>query len=129
MDMAPATKQTGLTRQPLSEVERKAMRNLMGTLAVFTKLRNTMPLQYVMTFLSVAYEEGLSVNDYAARANVSTSVMSRHLLDIGDRNRHMTEGFGLVSYRANPMELRKHEYHLTPKGKALAYEIIRNMER
>jgi len=27
------------------------------------------------------------------------------------------------------MELRKHEYYLTPKGKALAYEIIRNMER
>jgi hypothetical protein len=38
------------------------------------------------------------VVDYAKRAGVSVSVMSRHLLDIGERNRHMEEGFRLVTF-------------------------------
>lgn len=84
-----------------------------------------MPLQYVTAFLLVAQEEGLGVSDYAQRAGVSLSVMSRHLLDIGERNRNQEEGFGLVTYRSNPMELRKHEYTLTDKGRALAYQITR----
>jgi hypothetical protein len=37
-------------------------------------------------------------------------------LDIGERNRHMEEGFGLVAARNNPMNLRKKEYFLTDKG-------------
>jgi hypothetical protein len=51
--------------------------------------------------------------------------MSRHLLDIGERNRHMDHGFGLVTSRSNPFELRKHEFTLTDKGRALLHEIAR----
>ena len=36
--------------------------------------------------------------------------MSHNLLDIGERNRHMEEGFGLVTARNNPMNLREKEY-------------------
>jgi len=85
-------------------------------------------LQYVTAFLLVTEEEGLGVGDYAKRAGVSVSVMSRHLLDIGERNRKMEAGFGLVTYRANPLELRKHEYMLTDKGRALLHQITRQME-
>jgi DNA-binding MarR family transcriptional regulator len=93
--------------------------------STFLQERDTMPLQYFTTFLLVALNEGLSVKEYAELAQVSTSVMSRHLLDIGDRNRHMTEGFGLVTSRPHPMELRKHEVFLTPKGRALLHNMIR----
>ena len=113
----------------LPDAEQKAVRNLLSALEPFRDLRSTMPLQYVTAFLLVCHEEGLGVGDYAERAGVSVSVMSRHLLDIGDRNRHMEEGFGLVTYRANPMELRKHEYMLTDKGRALAHKILRQWER
>jgi len=88
-----------------------------------------MPLQYATAFLLVAQNEGLGVGEYAERAGVSVSVMSRHLLDIGQRNRHMEEGFGLVTYRANPMELRRHEYTLTDRGRALAHQICRQWEK
>ena len=77
----------------------------------------------------VAFEEGLSLSAYAERAGTSLSVMSRHLQDIGDRNRYKEEGFGLVTSRQNPMELRIHEFTLTPKGRALLHEITRNWER
>jgi DNA-binding MarR family transcriptional regulator len=113
----------------LADEERVAVKNLLGVLDAFTALRGTMPLQYVKTFLLVAEEEGLGVKEYAQRAGVSTSVMSRHLLDIGERNRHMEDGFGLVTYRSNPMELRKHEYMLTDKGRALLHQITRHQRK
>ena len=46
-----------------------------------------MPVQYITSFLLVATDEGLTVTDYAKKAGVSKSVMSRHLLDIGGRSR------------------------------------------
>jgi DNA-binding MarR family transcriptional regulator len=87
-----------------------------------------MPLQYLTSFLLVAMEEGLSVSEYAKRAGVSNSVMSRHLLDIGDRSRHGEEGFGLVTFRPRIENLREHEYTLTQKGRMLWREIVRIME-
>jgi DNA-binding MarR family transcriptional regulator len=98
---------------------------LYQAISVFLQDRQTMPAQYITSFLLVAMHQGKSVNEYAEMAQVSTSVMSRHLLDIGDRNRHMTEGFGLVTSRPNPMELRKHEVFLTPKGRAMLNTINR----
>jgi DNA-binding MarR family transcriptional regulator len=88
-----------------------------------------MPLQYVVAFLLVAQEEHLGVGDYAERAGVSVSVMSRHLLDIGERNRHREKGFGLVTFRSKPLELRKHEYFLTNKGRAVLHQMIRPLKR
>lgn len=106
----------------------QAIKSLLAALEVFRTIRPTMPLQYVVAFLLVAMEEGLSVSEYAERAGVSLSVMSRHLLDIGERNRHMEKGFGLIEYRPHPMELRKHEVFLTPRGKALVHQITRHLK-
>ena len=110
-------------RTGLSDADKKTVRNLLDALSSFRDIRKTIPLQYVTAFLLVANEEGLGVGDYAQRAGVGVSVMSRHLLDIGERNRHMAEGFGLVTYQANPFELRKHEYTLTDKGRALVNKL------
>jgi hypothetical protein len=82
-----------------------------------------MPAQYIHTFLLVVLNEGKSVSEYAAMANVSISVMSRHLQDIGDYTRDRSNGFKLVMQRPNPMALRKHEIFLTTAGRALANEI------
>lgn len=112
----------------VSDEERASARSLLAAHEPFRALRATMPLQYVTAFLLVAEEEGLGVVDYAQRAGVSISVMSRHLLDIGERNRNMDEGFGLVTYRSNPLELRKHEYMLTDKGRALLHQIARKLK-
>jgi DNA-binding MarR family transcriptional regulator len=49
--------------------------------------------------------------------------MSRHLLDIGDRNRKMNAGIGLVTARANPLNRRRREYFLTEKGRLLADKV------
>lgn len=118
----------GNTRQTLPDGERRAARVMMQALEPFRELRADMPLQYVRSFLLVCEEEGLGPTEYAQRAGTSQSVMSRHLLDIGDRNRHMAPGFGLVTQRQDPLELRKHQVLLTPKGRAAMHRLKRALE-
>lgn len=124
-----ANKNTPVRFKSVPPEDRKVVSALLSALEVFRAIRRTMPLQYVTAFLLVAEEEGLGVGDYAEKAGESVSVMSRHLLDIGERNRSMTDGFGLVTYRSNPMELRKHEYTLTDKGRAVLHQIKRQLEK
>jgi DNA-binding MarR family transcriptional regulator len=66
--------------------------------------------------------------EYGHEAGVSMSVASRHLLDIGDRDRYMEPGFGLVTQKLDPMELRKKRVTLTAKGVALAHELVRALK-
>jgi DNA-binding MarR family transcriptional regulator len=108
-----------------TDTEAKAVKRMLTEMGAFLKYRSTMPAQYITAFLLVAEEEGLGVADYAKRAGVSVSVMSRHLLDIGPRNRNMKEGYEWVEYRSNPMELRKHEYTLTDRGRAILHHLVR----
>ena len=115
-------------RGALSELEIRSAVLSLSVMDVYLELRATMPAQYIRTFLLVAANEGLSVTEYAVLANTSKSVMSRHILDIGERDRHMQEGFGLVTYRPNPLELRRHEVFLTDKGRAMLYRIARIYE-
>lgn len=107
----------------LNEEDRAAFRALYNALQNFTALRPTMPLQYVMTYLLVGMEEGKGVTEYAKMNDVSPTVMTRHLLDIGDRNRAREEGFGLVTQERDPLDLRKHHARITPKGAAIAHRI------
>ena len=116
-------------KQSLTAKEKETLQTLLQALEPFRTIRNTMPLQYVAAFLLVALEEGEGTNEYARRAGVSQSVMSRHLLDIGDRNRHMEEGFKLVTQRQDPLNLSKHQQMLTDKGRAIALNIVRTLSK
>jgi DNA-binding MarR family transcriptional regulator len=112
-------------RQSLSDEQKDKLKQLLNALQPFLKTRPTMPMQYVVAYLLAALHEGSGVTELAERAGVSQSVMSRHLLDIGDRNRHKEDGFGWVTQRPDPMELRKHQVTLTEKGRTIAAQVSR----
>jgi hypothetical protein len=116
-------------RQSLTDDEKEDIRRLLAALEPFRNIRSTMPLQYVVAYLLVALEEGKGVTEYANDAGVQQAVMSRYLLDIGDRNRYKEEGFGLVTQRADPMNLRKHQVLMTNDGLKVAKQIIRALHR
>lgn len=114
-----------LTRTPLPDDERRAASCLLAALDPFREIRGDMPLQYVTTLLLVAANEGLSNQEYSRQAGVSKSVMSRHILDLSIRQRSGGDGLGLLMTRLSPMELRRHEVYLTPRGKAMVHRILR----
>jgi DNA-binding MarR family transcriptional regulator len=69
-------------------------------------------------------EEGKGVSEYARKVNIPAAVMTRNLLDIGDRNRRREEGYGLVTQERDKFDLRKHNAKVTPKGKALLHKVM-----
>ena len=88
-------------------------------MALFRTISPTMPIQLVQTFLLVAQNEGAGLRELAGMAHAKLPTMSRHLLDLGERNRNMQPGFGLVERVPNPMELRSNQYYLSRKGRNL----------
>lgn len=93
----------------------------------FKKISPTMPVQQIMAFLLVAMNEGTSLKELVESSQVKTPTMSRHLIDLGPRNRRMEPGYQLVECRQDPMELRKNQYTLSPRGKYLVNTILEKM--
>jgi hypothetical protein len=66
----------------------------------------------------------VSTHPSSVSADVSPTVMTRHLLDIGDRNRAREEGFGLVTQERDKFDLRRTHTIGTPFGKATMHKIM-----
>src|SRR5262249_55688160 len=75
----------------------------------FRVVRRTMPMQHAYAFLLVASEEGLGVQEYAERAGVTQSVMTRILFALGLRSRGREGGYGLVQQTVDTANFRKHQ--------------------
>jgi DNA-binding MarR family transcriptional regulator len=82
-----------------------------------------MPVNKLMSLFTVATKEGLTVDDYAKRAGISPTTMSRHLLDLGEVDRNNQPGLGLVEGRTNVTNQREKIYGLTLKGRTLVTKI------
>lgn len=107
----------------ISDAQRETVKSMFNALKPFRKVRETIPLQYVITFLIVAAEENQNVSTYATRAGISQSLMTRHLSDLGSVNRYHEEGFGLVEAYEDLMDRRNRLIRLTAKGKSVVWEI------
>jgi DNA-binding MarR family transcriptional regulator len=112
----------------MSSEQHAALKRLTNALAPFKSLRKTMPLQYISTLLIVATEEGLNVTEYAKRAGISQSLMTRHLSDLGEVNRYHKPGFGLVEIYKDLMDRWNSLMRLTTKGRRLVCEVFEALE-
>jgi DNA-binding MarR family transcriptional regulator len=114
-------------RETRSDGQLSVIRTMLFGLDPFFKIRSTMPASAIQAFLLVAEKEGLGVGEYAKKAGISPTTMSRHLLDMGDRDRHAEAGAGLVEGRENILNRREKVYHLTPKGRAFLSSITQRV--
>lgn len=90
---------------------------------VRTSIDPLVPTQVVQAFLAVAANEGKTLTELAEVLGTNLSTASRQLLDLGDRNRKMEQGYMLVDRQVDPMNLRINRYTLTPKGRLLIKEL------
>lgn len=79
-------------------------------------------------FLNVCLNEGRSLSEIAESGGQPISTMSRHLLDLGPRDRNRNEGLKLVDQTESPDDARRRIYTLTPNGKLLKSEISKALE-
>lgn len=84
-------------------------------------------LQMMQALLLVAQNEGLSLTDLCDLAGVAQSTMSRHLLDLGERNRLREPGLGLLVGKTDLQDSRRKRYTLTPKGRKVVRDFLKGM--
>jgi DNA-binding MarR family transcriptional regulator len=111
-------------RPELTADEERRLRALVHILEYFQDHEPQIPASMIEAFLLVALNEGCSLRDIVELSGKPQSTVSRHLLDLGERNRKMEPGLGLVAWRIAPDELRRKEYSLTPKGRSLLRRIL-----
>jgi DNA-binding MarR family transcriptional regulator len=108
----------------LAPDEERRLRSLVRIVDHFEDHSPQIPASMIEAFLLVALNEGCSLRQVVEMSGKPQSTMSRQLLDLGDRNRTGAPGLGLVEWRIAPEELRRKEYYLTPKGRALLKRIL-----
>lgn len=105
------------------DADRRVIRRLFNVLERFRLVRQTMPVHLLTALFRVYLEEGKSVIHYARESNVSQSVMSRHLIELGNEPYHGKPMLGLIEKRMSPTSLREYEVYLTPKGRRVVKEV------
>lgn len=117
-----------LEKQSFTDEQKEYARALFFALKPFAAERPTMPLQHIMTFLQVVLEEGKGVTEYADKARVAQSVMTRHLLDIGERNRAKEPGYAWITQKADLQDMRRHKTFLSAKGRGVIHDVIHALD-
>jgi DNA-binding MarR family transcriptional regulator len=85
-----------------------------------------MPITLAHALVTVALNEGKSLQELADLTHVSISNFSRYLLALSDRQRTggPGSGFGLVIREQDPTNLRKNNYWLSDRGKEFVKELL-----
>lgn len=109
--------------------ERQALQRLYDSLGEIREIAQHMPVAQVMALLLVALHEGKSLGELARLDGAQLATLSRRMLDLGDRNRRMEEGYKLVEQRQNPLNLRENQYALSARGRNLIKAILKKMSR
>jgi DNA-binding MarR family transcriptional regulator len=112
----------------LSDEVRQAAKALRLALEPFVSLNPTIPASYIISFLAVAEKEGRPVNEYASEVGMHKAIMTRHLLDLGERDRRGNEGMNIVEQRRDKKDLRINRSFINEKGAALLSKVRRAWE-
>ncbi|KJV08814.1 MarR family transcriptional regulator [Elstera litoralis] len=95
----------------------------MRVLEAFRTLDPDLPIQYALSFLTLAQNEGLSMGELAQRLAIAQSSASRNIAALSDWHSFGKPGLGLVEAREDPRERRRKLVSLTAKGQAFLHRL------
>jgi hypothetical protein len=107
-----------------TRLERKALDMIKDLLGSIIEVSPHMPVQQASAIILVALNEGSSMKELTELAGVKQSTMSRHLIDLGRRNRRMEQGYQVIECRQDDFDMRKNRYNLTPKGHTVVNKLL-----
>lgn len=100
-----------------------ALPTLIRVLEEFRTLDPDLPIQYALSFLTLAQNEGLSMGELAQRLAIAQSSASRNIAALSDWHSFGKPGLGLVEAREDPRERRRKLVSLTAKGHAFLHRL------
>lgn len=101
---------------------------LMRALEVFRELDPDMPIQYALSFLTLARNPGLSIRDLSERLGIAQSSASRNVAALSEWHSFRKPGHGLIQANEDPRERRRKIVTLTRNGEALLARLEAVME-
>lgn len=105
-------------RAPPDEVS-----TLIRVLEALRELDPDMPIQYALSFLTVARHEGLSIRELSERLGIAQSSASRNVAALSRWHSFGKPGHDLVQSEEDPRERRRKVVTLTSKGRALVEDL------
>jgi len=97
-----------------------ALDPLVRVLEALRLLDPDLPIQYALSFLTIAQNEGLSIRDLSERLGIAQSSASRNVAALSKWHSFGKEGHDLVQAEEDPRERRRKIITLTDKGRTLA---------
>jgi DNA-binding MarR family transcriptional regulator len=85
----------------------------------FRRFDPDMPIQYALSFLTIAQNEGLSMGDLAQRLGIAQSSASRNIAALSRWHSFGKDGHDLVEALEDPRERRRKIVSLTSRGHSL----------
>lgn len=92
-------------------------------LEAFRRYDPDMPIQYALSFLTIAQHEGLSMGDLAQRLAIAQSSASRNIAALSRWHSFGKAGHDLVEAQEDPRERRRKIVSLTPRGHRLVADL------
>jgi DNA-binding MarR family transcriptional regulator len=104
--------------QSIDERDKDALAALSAAVVPFRHLNDAapMPLSQLLTFITVARNDRITVNDLSKAIGINQSAISRQLADMSIKNRIGGVGLNLIEQRIEGIYTMN---SLTPKGHAL----------
>lgn len=96
---------------------------LQNALVELTEIDSDFPIQWAITFLEIAQNEGASLKDIAEETGISMSVMSRTIGALSNYRR-MGKPYGIITVKAAKDDGRRKELFLSAKGKKLIAKLV-----
>ena len=92
-------------------------------LEAFRRYDPDMPIQYALSFLTIAQHEGLSMGDLAQHLGIAQSSASRNIAALSRWHSFGKAGHDLVEAQEDPRERRRKIVSLTPRGRRLVADL------
>lgn len=96
----------------------EAVATVTKVMAAFRALDPDLPIQYALSFLTIAENEGLSIGELAERLGIAQSSASRNVAALSRWHSFGKAGLDLVQAVEDPSERRRKVVTLTDRGRA-----------
>lgn len=107
---------------------RSDLDRLAQVMDIFRDFDAAFPASYIRAFLTIARKPGLSVTDYGHILGIPQPVVSRLMLQLGEKSRAGGAGLGWIRRVTDEKDLRVKRLHLTPQGQRLMERLEQAMQ-
>ncbi|KAA0685198.1 MarR family winged helix-turn-helix transcriptional regulator [Azospirillum brasilense] len=105
------------------EVRPDEVTTVVHVLEAFRKLDPDLPIQYALSFMTIAQNEGISIGELAERLGIAQSSASRNVAALSRWHSFGKAGLDLVQAQEDPRERRRKIVTLTDTGRAFLEQL------